>query len=48
MGQRVWANIHSLNHPTQIQKGIVMKSYKYKLKPSARTIAIFEAWLAIC
>jgi putative transposase len=25
-----------------------MKSYKYKLKPSARIIAIFEAWLAIC
>jgi putative transposase len=25
-----------------------MKSYKYKLRPSARIIAIFEAWLAIC
>lgn len=25
-----------------------MKAYKYKLKPSAKIIAIFEAWLAIC
>src|SRR5262245_3551766 len=29
-------------------EGFVMKSYKYKLKPSAKIIAIFEAWLAIC
>src|SRR5215813_14216997 len=30
------------------REGFVMKSYKYKLKPSAKIIAIFEAWLAIC
>jgi putative transposase len=25
-----------------------MKAYKYKLRPSARVVVIFEAWLAIC
>ncbi|MCI0389997.1 MAG: transposase [Acidobacteria bacterium] len=25
-----------------------MKAYKYKLKPSAKIVAIFESWLAIC
>ena len=29
-------------------EGFVMKSYKYKLRPSAKITAIFEAWLAIC